>query len=99
MTTNAAPIPQWAGGPARKALAMVRAHGARHALPCCLCREAIDYGLRYPSPWSCSVQHILSRARYPALTFDPANMAPAHLICNQRQGDRAAPDLGVISEW
>jgi hypothetical protein len=93
-------IPPWAGRRARDALARVKAKGSRQRLPCRRCGEPIDYHLTYPSPWSCSVGHILSRHDRPELTWDPANWAPEHLQCNL-EGDngpaRGRPDLGVVA--
>lgn len=54
--------------------------------PCCICTEAIDYGLKWPNPRSFSVQHLASRASRPDLVFDPLNCDAAHLDCNQSLG-------------
>jgi hypothetical protein len=93
-------IPEWAGRRRADALERVRAEGARTRAVCVLCQLPIDYSLRYPHPQSCSVQHLLSRRRFPELTWEPSNMGPAHLDCNKSAGPDAAgvPDLGV-SAW
>ena len=89
----------WGGRRATEALAYVKAMGSRNHTPCCLCHMPIDYTLtkrgRLPDPMSCSVQHLKSRASHPELTWVRSNWAPAHLICNQRQGKNEEPDLGV----
>lgn len=102
------PAPKWEGGRRAKALARVRRLGQAKNLPCCLCGQPIDYGLRYPDPMSCSVEHVKPRSLNPESTWDPSLMQPAHLVCNQRKGNgrrttprRAEPDdwLGVTSGW
>ena len=83
-------IPKWGGRRASEALDRVRTIGARNGTPCAVCHGRIDYRLRYPDPWSCSVQHIPSRAVAPERTWDPAAMFPAHLQCNKEAGDGTA---------
>ena len=56
-----------------------------------MCRQPIDYDLRYPNPRSCSVQHVIPKAVRPDLTWNPGNWEPAHLDCNKRAGDRIVP--------
>lgn len=90
----------WGGRAASDALARVKAEGRRRDTPCCICGGRIDYDLRYPSPWSCSVQHVVSRKLRPDLTWDPGNWRPAHLDCNKRAGDGTTTDpydLGITS--
>lgn len=90
---------EWGGRRASEALRRVRAEGARRNSPCVICGGAIDYSLRYPNPWSCSVQHQPSRKLRPDLTWDPAAMFPAHLQCNKEIGDGTLTnpyDLGVV---
>lgn len=97
-----ASVPVWGGRRATEALQRVKAEGRRRRLACVICRQPIDYGLEYPHPQSCSVQHLRSRKLFPHLTWDPANWAPAHLDCNMSAGtgERAAADLGLTSqEW
>lgn len=93
------PIATWSGRAASRALRRIRSEGRRHATPCCLCGQRINYDLTYPHPQSCSVQHIKSRNAYPHLTWDPNNWAPAHLVCNQSQGATSHDDtsLGLTS--
>lgn len=105
------PVQPWEGRRRADALRRVKADGARHNKPCCICGAEIDYALRYPDPMSCSVEHTKPRAFYPELTWDWANFAPAHLRCNVRaqrgqhrdssSGQRPsdALDLGVVSDW
>lgn len=62
---------------------------------------------RPPVCWLChqpgadSVDHVLSRLKYPELTWDEANMRPAHLGCNSSKGAGAnRRDLGSLSrQW
>ena len=51
------PIATWSGRAASRALRRIRSEGRRHATPCCLCGQRINYDLTYPHPQSCSVQH------------------------------------------
>lgn len=90
---------EWGGRRATEALNRVRAEGARRSSPCVICDGVIDYSLRYPNLWSCSVQHVISRNLRPDLTWDPSNWAPAHLTCNREVGDGTITnpyDLGVV---
>lgn len=94
----------WEGRRRAAALARVKANGARNQTPCCLCDQPIDYRLRYPDPWSCSVQHVKSRRDHPELVWDPANWRPAHLQCNKEEPKTerrpaSPPDLGVVDDW
>jgi 5-methylcytosine-specific restriction endonuclease McrA len=68
--------------------------------PCCRCWQVIDYTLAWPDPSSFSVDHYPHpMSTHPHLAEDPANLAPAHLHCNQSAGDRGAtPTLGTTSE-
>ncbi|MFJ3957712.1 hypothetical protein [Arthrobacter sp. NPDC090010] len=97
---NGLSIPAWTGRRRAEALARVKADGVKRRLPCVICDQRIDYGLVYPHPYSCSVQHLRSQARFPALRWEPSNWAPAHLECNQSAGVNAPEDLGVMSnDW
>lgn len=66
----------------------VRAMG----LPCALCGQPIDYSLPAGDPMSYELDEIVpvSRGGSP---YDPANVQPAHRICNQRKGNRTAQDV------
>ncbi|WP_373886493.1 HNH endonuclease [Sinomonas sp. ASV322] len=93
-------VPPWSGRRRQEALATVKAKGRRAKSPCCICDQGIDYSLEYPHPQSCSVQHIKSRKRYPGLTWDPSNWAPAHLDCNKGAGLEPLQGLGLTSnDW
>jgi hypothetical protein len=72
---------------------------AQQRQPCILCGQRIDYSLRWPDPASFSVQHIQSWIDHPELREDPANLAQAHLDCNQGAGTTggASVDLGSTS--
>lgn len=66
----------------RRVTRHVRARGE----DCCICGQAIDYGLAWPNPRSFSVQHVQPRSVRPDLVFDVTNCAAAHLDCNQSAG-------------
>lgn len=68
-------------------------------LPCYIDGQPIDYSLQWPHPDSFSVDHIKSWIAHPELREDPANLATAHLRCNQAKGKGDAPvSLGIQSE-
>lgn len=84
--------PRW-----RKLKAQVRGRGG----PCCRCGQSIDRTLAWPDPASFSVDHYPHPlSTHPHLAEDPANLAPAHLLCNQSAGASGAghPGLGDASE-
>lgn len=78
----------------------VRAMG----LPCALCGQPIDYSLPAGDPMSYELDEIVpvSKGGSP---YDPANVQPAHRICNQRKGNREAskppcpPMLPLSRRW
>jgi len=94
-TPDGRDIAPWTGRARARALARVKAQGARHRTPCVICHQPIDYSLEYPHPDSCSVQHIIARKVRPDLTWDPSNWGPGHLVCNQAAGPRPVLDLGI----
>ena len=90
-------IPRWEGRRRGTALQAIRKHGARNNLPCCICKQPIDYTLKYPDPNSVSVQHVIPRSVRPELTWEPSNWAPAHLTCNKAEGANMTLTLGQAS--
>lgn len=82
---------RYANGHARR---KVRAWLKAQGRPCALCGMPIDYDLPAGDPWSFEVDEIVpvSRGGSP---IDPANVQPAHRICNQRKGNRMAGDAGT----
>jgi 5-methylcytosine-specific restriction endonuclease McrA len=68
--------------------------------PCCRCGQPIDYTLSWPDPGSFSVDHYPHPlATHPHLAEDPANLAAAHLRCNQSAHDNGVkPGVGATSE-
>ena len=80
---------------------------ARRA-PCCRCGQPIDYSLPYRhtetgnvDPESKSVDHFpFPLSTHPHLAEDPANLAPAHLRCNQSAQTGQQPQIGTTSrDW
>ena len=60
---------------------------------CAICGRPVNFGLRFPDPWSATVDHIvpISKGGNPA---DIANMQLAHLQCNRLKASKmhqAAP--------
>ena len=100
---NGVSVPEWGGRRAQAALEQVRANGHRNRTPCCICLQPINYKLRKPDPGACTVQHIKSRKRFPELTWDPANWAPAHATCNYAEGTGERDPITVVAatstEW
>lgn len=63
----------------------LRARVAAEGLPCHLCGCPIDYTLPHGHPMAYELDEIVpvSRGGSP---YDPANVAPAHALCNRRRG-------------
>lgn len=80
----------------RRLVANVRMRRAK----CCRCGQPIDYTLEYPDPNSFSVDHFpFPLSTHKHLAEDPANLAAAHLRCNQTAGNRGEkPGIGAASE-
>lgn len=80
------PNPRRANGTRRTAL---RKRVAALGLPCALCGQPIDYSLPPGHPMSYELDEIVpvSKGGDP---LDPANVQPAHRLCNQRKGDGRA---------
>jgi hypothetical protein len=67
--------------------------------PCVICGERVDYNLRYPHPFSWSLEHLISVKDRPDLLLDENNWASAHFGCNSMKGDEElVPDTGSPSE-
>ena len=69
-------------GAYQKARAELRTLG----LPCWVCRQPIDYTLRWPHPGSFTADHVIELDRGGDLT-DPANLRACHARCNIRRGN------------
>lgn len=52
---------------------------------CIVCDEVIDQDLRWPDPSSATLEHVIPLSRGGTHTWD--NVAPAHLLCNDRKED------------
>ena len=83
MTTKS----RYANGNARR---KVRAWLKDQGRPCHICGGAIDYSLPAGHPMSFEVDEIVPVSRGGSPT-DPANVAPAHRICNERRGNKPLP--------
>lgn len=55
---------------------------------CQLCDLPIDQGLKYPDPWSPSIDHVIPLS-WEESSDTPANVQASHLGCNMRKGARA----------
>lgn len=53
-------------------------------MPCSICGLPINYELKYPDPWSFTVDHVVPITS--GGTSDIENLAPAHLKCNRVKG-------------
>lgn len=69
------------GSARRKLRARVRDMG----LPCAICGCAIDYSLPAGDPWSYELDERVP-VKLGGSPIDPANVQPAHRICNERKG-------------
>lgn len=67
----------------RRLRARVRAQG----LPCAICGQPIDYSLPAGDPMSYELDEIVP-VSLGGSELDPANVQPAHRICNQRKGNK-----------
>lgn len=66
------------------------------AVDCSLCGDPINFDLAHPDPHSLSIDHTLPLTR--GGTNLRRNLAPAHLVCNIRKGNRIAPKIeGVLT--
>lgn len=76
--------PRTANGAARR---KVRKWLRDQGQPCHICGRAIDYTLPAGHPMSFECDELLpvSRGGSP---YDPANVAAAHRICNQKRGNK-----------
>lgn len=77
----------------------LKANQRAKRLPCCICKQPIDYSLHHPDPRSFSVQHIHDWKGHPELREDPSNLDSAHLGCNSSEGTNGPkPEIGATSE-
>lgn len=83
------------GRPYRRAKAQVRATES----VCWLCGGAIDKALRFPHPWSFSVDHVIP-VEMGGAQNDRNNMRAAHLRHNQERGmGKAKPPTRQSRQW
>lgn len=57
---------------------------------CWLCGKPIDLTIKHPDPWSFSRDHVIPRSK--GGTDAIRNQRPAHRICNQKRGNKPAPE-------
>ena len=92
-------VPRWAGERMQKVVAEQKRIHAHRNSRCYLCLEPIDYKAGPDDPMRFSVEHRIPRSVRPDLTWDTANMEPAHMRCNKRRMKPIAP-LGTTSrDW
>lgn len=72
----------WAHVPARTRARVRAAIAATLPRPCSVCALPVHPG----QPWD--VDHLQPTSTAPALILEPANLAPAHRVCNQARGNR-----------
>lgn len=90
------------GGPWRRLVAETL---APRPLMCWLCSTEIDPDLPYvdpttgkPDPRYKTVHHVIPLSRGGS-ELDPDNAVPAHLLCNQRAGDKLPWELPGRQHW
>lgn len=67
-------------GPGSKPKTNFKTLAERDGLQCGICDETVDMDLKFPDPFSPSVDHIIPSSR--GGTHDPENLQLAHLWCN-----------------
>lgn len=60
---------------------------------CRICGKEINMDLKYPDPFSFSIDHLVALALGGTHTW--SNVRPAHLICNVGKGKRAIPEVAI----
>lgn len=93
------------GNARRKLQRWMRNQVAAYDLPCHICGESIDLSIPSTDPMGLTLDEIVPVSRwmlggYPsaeACALDPANIAPAHRICNIKRQNRMIEDLGRSS--
>lgn len=73
--------------PAGRRWMQIRAAMAARNEPCAICRQPIDYGLRWPHPDAFVIDHRWPLAHGGHPTSD-RNLRPAHNRCNRTKSDR-----------
>ena len=58
---------------------------------CALCGKPVDFTLKYPDPWSATIDHIIpiDKGGHPS---DLSNLQLAHFRCNRLKSDRILDD-------
>jgi hypothetical protein len=76
---------------ARKRIALLVEAGE----PCCFCKQPIDLTLRYPDPWSFTVDHSTPTSH--GGTDDYDLLRPAHNRCNTKRSNQPDGTVGLNS--
>lgn len=69
------------------------AQRVRAGEPCCLCGRPIDLTLRYPDPWSFTVEHIIPTS-HGGHDYGEDQLAPCHFTCNIKRGNDPIGTVG-----
>ena len=77
---------------------MLRKQMIAQGLPCHICGMPIDYSLPPRHPMSFEMDELIPISRLPveqrkAAACDPANVKPAHKICNQHKSNKLMHEL------
>lgn len=62
---------------------------------CAICGKPVDKSLKYPDPWSATVDHIIpiNKGGHPS---DIDNMQLAHFRCNRLKSDKLVPSQAPV---
>ncbi len=82
------------GARRRKAKRLLKCRGDH---VCWICGEPIDMTLDWPDPMSWSCDEYVPRSRGGS-QYDAANLREAHLVCNQRRGNRMPAQVPQLFE-
>lgn len=71
----------------RKQRAKLVRYAESNGAICSICGRPIDMSLKFPDPWSMTIDHIVpvNKGGHPS---DSDNLAPAHFRCNRLKSDK-----------
>ena len=63
---------------------------------CAICGKPVDFSLKYPNPWSATIDHIIpvDKGGHPS---DISNLQLAHFRCNRLKSDKIMSDAKAKS--